>query len=154
MIRESLGLNLACTIELAMYFEEDCDICPVLELQYQKNTSSCFWNLCFSRISPKSLELRKRFYIYLHPGLKSFQMKKIFFKSGHKISWYLQKTLFCHKKSKLLEKFRHYTVVGGAQWDFWAFLSSKQNSVNKYFLRQPNTANLAISASSMSVNKV
>ena len=41
-----------------------------------------------------------------------------------------------------------------AQCDFWAFLSSKQNSVNKYFSRQPNTANLAISASSMSVNKV
>ena len=35
--------------------------------------------------------------------------------------------------------------------DFWDFLSSKQNSVNKFFLRQPNTANLAISASSMSV---
>ena len=40
------------------------------------------------------------------------------------------------------------------QCDFWDFLSSKQNSVNKYFSRQPNTANLAISASSLSVNKV
>ena len=34
--------------------------------------------------------------------------------------------------------------------DFWAFLSSKQTSVNKYFSRLPNAANLAISASSMS----
>ena len=41
-----------------------------------------------------------------------------------------------------------------SQCDFWAFLSSKQNSVIKYFSRQPNPGNLAISASSMSVNKV
>ena len=45
-------------------------------------------------------------------------------------------------------------LIGISQCDLWAFLSSKQNSVNKYFSRQPNTANLAISASSMSVNKV
>ena len=35
------------------------------------------------------LSYKKVFYIYLHSCLKSFQMKKLFFKSGNKISWYL-----------------------------------------------------------------
>ena len=48
----------------------------------------------------------------------------------------------------------HRITVFIAQCDFWDFLSSKQNSANNFFSRQPNTANLAISASSMSVNKV
>ena len=37
-------------------------------------------------------------YIYLHPCLKSFQMRKEFFKFGHKISWYFQKCCFARKK--------------------------------------------------------
>ena len=46
--------------------------------------------------------------IYLHPCLKSFQMKKKeFFKSCRKISRYLQKRCFV-RKSKLLEKIRHF----------------------------------------------
>ena len=65
--------------------------------------------------------------------------------------------MICREKrvrevSQLMDK--EFIGPSASQCDFWAILSSKQNSVNKYFSRQPNTANLAISASSMSVNKV
>ena len=38
------------------------------------------------------------FETYVFPCLKSFQMKKEFFKYCHKISWYLQKRCFARKK--------------------------------------------------------
>ena len=44
------------------------------------------------------LSYKKVIYIYLHPFLKSFQMKKEFFKCSYKISWYLQKRCFARKK--------------------------------------------------------
>ena len=41
----------------------------------KKNTSSCFWNMCFSRISPESLELQKS-YMHLFTSLTSFRWNK------------------------------------------------------------------------------
>ena len=38
------------------------------------------------------LRYNKSVYIFLHPFLKSFQLKQEFFKFGDKISWYLQKS--------------------------------------------------------------
>ena len=47
------------------------------------------------------LSKKKIIYISSHPCLKSFQLNKEFFKSGHKISWYLKKRLFAIKKVAL-----------------------------------------------------
>ena len=52
----------------------------------------------FADISGTTWAIKKVFYIYLHPCLKSFQMKTEFLKSGHKISWYFQKHCFARKK--------------------------------------------------------
>ena len=64
----------------------------------QKHESRCLLSDCFLCISPEPLELKKVIFIDLNPCLKSFQMKKEFFKSGYKISWYLQKRCFDRKK--------------------------------------------------------
>ena len=37
---------------------------------------NCFWNMCFRGYLRNHLSYKKVFYIYLHPCLKSFQMKK------------------------------------------------------------------------------
>ena len=52
------------------------------------------------------LSYKKVFYIYLHPCMKTFQMKKNL-KSGDKISWYFQKRCFS-EKIKLLEKIKNF----------------------------------------------
>ena len=68
-----------------------------------KNTHlAAFQNNVFRINLRNYLSYKKVIYIYLHPHLKNFQITKESFKSGHKISCYLQKTLFCQKKSKLL----------------------------------------------------
>ena len=64
-----------------------------------KNTHLADFETCvFRGYLRNHLSCKKVFYIYLHPCLKSFQMKKEFLKSGHKISWYLQKRCFARKK--------------------------------------------------------
>ena len=50
---------------------------------------------------------KKLFYIYLHPCLKSFQMKKQSFKSGPKSADIYEKTVL-PEKSRLFEKIRHF----------------------------------------------
>ena len=44
------------------------------------------------------LSYKNVFHIYVHPCLKSFQIKKEFFKSGHKNQLIHAKMMFCQKK--------------------------------------------------------
>ena len=53
------------------------------------------------------LSYKKAIYIYLHPCLKSFQMKKQSFKSGPKSADIYEKTVL-PEKSRLFEKIRHF----------------------------------------------
>ena len=69
-----------------------------------QNTHLPVFEICVFRVYLRNhLSYKKVFYIYLHLCLKNFPMKKEFFRSGHKISWYFQKGCFA-RKSKLLEK--------------------------------------------------
>ena len=73
----------------------------------KKNTSSWFWNLCFSRISPEPLELQQN-YLNLFASLsKELSDEATIFQFGYKISWYLQKRCFA-RKNMLLEKIGHF----------------------------------------------
>ena len=60
----------------------------------QKHESSCLLSDCFSCISLEPLELKKIFYIYLHPCLKSWSQNQLM----------LAKTLFCQKKVSYWKK--------------------------------------------------
>ena len=66
----------------------------------QKHESSCLLSDCFPCISPEPLEQKKVIYIYLHPCLKSFQMKKDFSNPVTKSA-----------ESKLLEKIHHFEKI-------------------------------------------
>ena len=60
-----------------------------------KKTHLAVFGTCVFRVYLRNhLSYKKVIFMYLHPRLKSFQIKKKFFKSGHKISCYLQKRSF------------------------------------------------------------
>ena len=75
---------------------------PRYTVSNKKNTLSCFLYSCFSRISPEPLELQKS-YLHLFASLSNelSDLKKAFFKSGQKISGYLQKRCFARKKQAI-----------------------------------------------------
>ena len=59
----------------------------VLHTVSNKNIHLPVFEICvFRGYLRNHLSSKKVFYIYLHPCLKSFQMKKKFLRSGHKIS--------------------------------------------------------------------
>ena len=62
-----------------------------------QNTHLPVFQICVFRVYLRNhLSYKKNIYIYLHPCLKSFQMKNL--KTYHKISWYFQKRCFARKK--------------------------------------------------------
>ena len=71
----------------------------------QKHESSYLLSDWFSCISPEPLELKKS---YLHPYLKSFQMKEEFFQIRLQNQLIFAKNAVLTEKSKLLEKIRHF----------------------------------------------
>ena len=74
----------------------------------QKYESSCLLSDRFSSISPETQELQKKvFYVYVHPCLKSFQMKKYFWNPVTKSANIFKNAVF-PEKSKVLEKNRHF----------------------------------------------
>ena len=72
----------------------------------QKHESSCLLSDCFSCISLEPLELKKIFYIYLHPCQNSFQKKKI--SNPVTKSAEICKNAVLTEKSKLLENIHHF----------------------------------------------
>ena len=67
-----------------------------------KNTHLADFETCvFREYLWNHLSYKNVIYIYLDPCLKRFQMEKEFFKSGHNISWYLQKRCFSRKKEAI-----------------------------------------------------
>ena len=64
----------------------------------KKHIPSVFQLFVFPVYLQNRLSYKTSVYIFLHHFLKSFQLEQTFFKSGDKISWFVQKRYFANKK--------------------------------------------------------
>ena len=87
-------------------------VCPSWKSEYTvstKKTHLANFETCVFRVYLwKHLSYKKNIYIYLHSCLRSFQIKKRIFQTRSQNQLIFAKTLFFQKKSKLLEKIRHF----------------------------------------------
>ena len=100
----------------------------------QKYESSCLLSDRFWCISPEPFELHRIF--YLDQFLKSFQIKKNFFKSEHKFPWFCGKHWFFKEKVSYWKKYAILKKQKNSSWIqplgviFIFFLNSLQKNAH------------------------